>query len=115
MLMRRPGIPITFVVFDVHTLNGDNLTGLPYSERRAILESLNLNGSYWTTPTTFDDGDACFAAVQERELEGVVAKRLSSRYSPAVRAWVKIKNRSYWRYEIECESAVSRRRQRSFV
>lgn len=115
MLMRRRGISITYVVFDVLTLNGGNLTGLPYSGRRAVLESLNLNGTCWITPATFDDGEALFAAVQEQELEGIVAKRLSSRYSPAVRGWVKIKNRNYWRYEIERESAISKRRQRTFV
>jgi bifunctional non-homologous end joining protein LigD len=98
------------VIFDVLTLNGDNLTGLPYSERRVILESLNLNGSYWTTPATFDDGEASFAAVQEQDLEGVVAKRLSSRYSASVRGWVKIKSRDYWRHELERESAIGKRR-----
>jgi ATP-dependent DNA ligase len=48
-------------------------------------------------------------------LEGIVAKRLSSRYSPAVRGWVKVKNRSYWRYELERESAINKGRQRLFV
>lgn len=115
MLARQRGIPITYVVFDVLTLNGQNLTSLPYSERRAILESLKLNGTYWTTPATFDDGEALFAAVQEQELEGVVAKRMSSRYSPSVRGWVKIKNRDYWRYELERESAITKRRPRMFV
>jgi bifunctional non-homologous end joining protein LigD len=115
MLARRPGIAITYVIFDVVTLNGENLTALPYSKRRATLESLNLNRTYWTTPATFDDGEALFAAVQEQELGGVVAKRLSSCYSPAVRGWVKIKNREYWRYEMERESAINNRRPRMFV
>jgi hypothetical protein len=33
--------------------------GLPYRERRAELEALDaldLNGPYWHTPETFDDG-----------------------------------------------------------
>ena len=115
MLARRRGIPITYVIFDVLTLNGENLTGLPYSERRAVLESLNLNSTYWTTPATFNDGVALFAAVQQQELEGIVAKRLSSRYRPAVRGWVKIKNRDYWRYELERESAIKSRHPRQFV
>jgi ATP-dependent DNA ligase len=50
--------------------------------------------------------------VCEQELEGVVAKRLNELYRPGERAWVKTKNRAYWRYEIERE-AVIRSRQRS--
>jgi ATP-dependent DNA ligase len=51
----------------------------------------------------------------EQDLEGIVAKRLSSRYSPAVRGWVKIKNRDYWRYEMERDSAINKGRVRQFV
>ena len=53
--------------------------------------------------------------MREQALEGVVAKTLGGRYSPAVRGWVKIKNRDYWRYELERESAISQRRRRLFV
>ena len=63
-------------------------------------------------PTTFCMANGSWA---REGLEGVVAKRLSSRYSPSVRGWVKIKNRNYWRYEIERESAISRPRRRMFV
>jgi ATP-dependent DNA ligase len=48
--------------------------------------------------------------VCERELEGVVAKRTDSRYRPGERGWIKIKNRNYWRYEMEREANNSRRR-----
>jgi ATP-dependent DNA ligase len=51
----------------------------------------------------------------ERELEGVVAKQKNSRYRPGYRGWVKIKNREYWRYELERESAINIRRERVFV
>jgi ATP-dependent DNA ligase len=36
----------------------------------------------------------------------VVAKRRSSRYVSGERAWIKTKNRSYRRYEIEREGAI---------
>jgi ATP-dependent DNA ligase len=45
----------------------------------------------------------------------VVAKRRDSRYRPGERGWVKIKNRQYWRYEMERESAITSGRQRMFV
>jgi bifunctional non-homologous end joining protein LigD len=38
-----------------------------------------------------------------------------SRYRPGERGWVKIKNRNYWRYELERESAISKRRVKQFV
>jgi bifunctional non-homologous end joining protein LigD len=115
MLMRRRSIAVTLVIFDLLTLDGRDLAGAPYSERRAELEALNLKGPYWRTPETFDDGEALFDAVCERELEGIVAKRVDSRYMPGYRGWTKIKNRNYWRYALERESAINKRRPRVFV
>jgi bifunctional non-homologous end joining protein LigD len=115
MLMRRRHIPVVFVIFDVLSLDGYSLMAEPYRERRRHLEALNLNNPYWRTPETFEDGEALFEAVCERELEGIVAKRLEGRYMPGYRGWTKIKNRDYWRYELERESAINRPRQRMFV
>ena len=115
MLMRRRHIPVVYVVFDVLSLDGRSLMAKPYHERRRQLEAVNVNGGYWRTPETFDDGPALFDAICKRELEGVVAKRVDGRYRPGERGWIKIKNRSYWRYEMERESAISKRRPRMFV
>jgi bifunctional non-homologous end joining protein LigD len=115
MLMRRRQIPVTFVVFDLLRLGGDSLMAMPYSERRAELEALDLNGTCWTTPETFDDGPALFDAVCAHGLEGVVAKRRASLYRQGDRGWVKIKNHEYWRCEIERESAINMRRERQFI
>jgi bifunctional non-homologous end joining protein LigD len=104
-----------YVIFDVLSLEGEDLMRAPHSERRARLEALDLNGAYWRTPETFDDGEALFEAVCERELEGIVAKRVDSRYRPGERGWIKIKNREYWRFELERESAINRRRPRILV
>jgi bifunctional non-homologous end joining protein LigD len=115
MIMRQRCIPVTYMVFDLLSLDGQDFTGAPYSERRARLEALDLNGTHWQTPETFDDGELLFDAVCEHELEGVVAKRKGSRYRPGDRGWVKIKNREYWRYELERESAMKAKRPRQFV
>lgn len=76
----------------------------PYRERRRVLERLNLDGPAWTTPETFADGEALWQAVCKRGLEGVVAKKLSSRYRPGERGWVKVENRAYWRRDLEIEA-----------
>jgi bifunctional non-homologous end joining protein LigD len=115
MLMRRRQVAVVYVIFDVLSLEGVSLMRAPYSERRAQLEALNLNGPYWRTPEAFNDGPALFEAICERELEGIVAKRSDGAYRPGERGWLKIKNRNYWRYELERESAINKRRQRQFV
>jgi hypothetical protein len=66
-------------------VDGDDLKGLPYGERRQILEELRLDGSQWKVPEAFEDGEALRAAVCEHELEGVVAKRVNEP-SPVRRA-----------------------------
>jgi bifunctional non-homologous end joining protein LigD len=113
--MCRRSTPLTFVAFDVLSVEGDNVMGLPYAERREILDGLGLDDRFWKTPEAFDDGAALWEAVCEHELEGVVAKRRSGRYLPSERGWVKTKNRDYWRYEMEREGAFKVRRERQFV
>jgi bifunctional non-homologous end joining protein LigD len=99
-------IPLTYMVFDVLSVEGESVTSLPYSHRRALLEDLGLDARGWRTPQTFEDGEALWEAVCVHELEGVVAKPRRSRYLPGERDWVKTKNRAYWRYEMEREGAL---------
>lgn len=89
-------IPVTYMIFDVLVLDGMGLADRPYAERRAALEALaerGLSGRHWLVPPMFSDGPATMAAARENELEGVVAKRLSSVYRPGTRSpdWVKAK------------------------
>jgi ATP-dependent DNA ligase len=65
---------------------------------------MQLAGPHWQTPQAFEDGAALWDAVCEHELEGIVVKRRSGRYLSRERGWVKVKNRDYWRYELERES-----------
>jgi bifunctional non-homologous end joining protein LigD len=88
--------PVVYMIFDVLWLEGDTTMDLPYTERRARLEALKLEGDYWRTPSYHaNDGAAMLRASDEQGLEGVVAKRLDSRYEPGSRsgAWLKIKNK----------------------
>ncbi|MEO6145190.1 MAG: non-homologous end-joining DNA ligase, partial [Dermatophilaceae bacterium] len=87
--------PVTFMAFDLLRLYGVDLTPRPLSERRATLERIGLAGPNCQVPPTYDDGDALRAATLEHGLEGVVSKRLSSRYNPGRRSpdWLKFPNR----------------------
>jgi bifunctional non-homologous end joining protein LigD len=106
LLHQRSAAQLTFMAFDVLSVEGRAVTSLPYTERRRILEEMRLYGQQWRTPEAFDDGVALWGAVCEHELEGVVTKRRSSRYAAGERGWIKTKNRDYWRYELEREGAI---------
>ena len=89
-------VPVTYLVFDLLCQDGQPMLDLPYAARRAALESLGLNGSNWQTPPSFTDatGAEVLAVSRQHGLEGVIAKRLASRYEPGRRSssWIKIKN-----------------------
>ena len=69
--------PVTYVIFDLLWLDGHSLMDLPYAERRARLEELELTATRWRTPEhVVGQGEALLAATREQGLEGVVAKRL---------------------------------------
>jgi bifunctional non-homologous end joining protein LigD len=85
--------PATLIVFDVLHLAGRSTRQLPYRERRALLESLALEGPAWRTPRAFDED--LVTVTRDRHLEGVVAKRLGAPYQAGRRseAWRKHKHR----------------------
>jgi len=87
--------PVTYVLFDLLWLDGHSLMDLPYSERHARLQELKLDGERWRTPALqVGDGAGLLTATGELGMEGIVGKRLASRYTPGRRdgGWVKIKN-----------------------
>jgi bifunctional non-homologous end joining protein LigD len=88
--------PVTYLAFDLLQLDGRPLAGRPYQDRRDLLTPLIPNGSWFLCPPAFPgaDFDAVLAASAANGLEGVVAKRLDSRYEPGARSggWLKVKN-----------------------
>jgi bifunctional non-homologous end joining protein LigD len=83
--------------FDVLQIDGIDTIDLPYLDRRRLLERLVEAGDNWVVPSfRVDDGSALVAATAEQGLEGVIAKRIDSRYRPGTRTkdWRKIKNRT---------------------
>lgn len=77
LLHRDSSIALTYLAFDVLGVDGQPTTHLPWSQRRVLLEGLDLNGPSWFTPDWFDDGEALFQVVVDQGLEGIVAKRLT--------------------------------------
>jgi bifunctional non-homologous end joining protein LigD len=91
---RMRDIPARFMAFDLIWHKGKDLTDLPYTERRARLEALDLNGDCWQTPSwRVGEGSELLEAARAQQLEGVMAKRLTSPYCPGKRTqhWLKIK------------------------
>ena len=92
---RMADTPVVYLLFDVLHLDGQPTMGLPYTERREILEELSLAGPCWQTPAAHPgDGQALRVVSKAQGLEGIVAKRLASTYTPGRRSreWVKVKN-----------------------
>jgi bifunctional non-homologous end joining protein LigD len=88
-------IPVTLLVFDVLRVGDRDLMDEPLSTRREILEGLDLHDDRWQTPPTYTDGQMLFDATYQQALEGMVSKRLTSRYRPGLRSkdWLKFAHR----------------------
>jgi bifunctional non-homologous end joining protein LigD len=92
---RMATVPVAWLGFDVLDVDGRSTMDLPYTERRALLEGLGLAGPRWQVPAYHvGDGASVLQASRDAGLEGVVAKRLDSRYEPGRRSrcWLKLKN-----------------------
>jgi bifunctional non-homologous end joining protein LigD len=90
-------VPVTYMLFDLMWQDGHSLLDQPYTERRQALEKLKLSGDSWQTPPhEKGGGKVMLEASAKAGLEGVMAKKLDSKYEPGRRsgAWVKVKNRN---------------------
>jgi bifunctional non-homologous end joining protein LigD len=85
--------PVSFIAFDLLRLYGVDLTARPLAERRATLERMAADHPQWTISPSFDDGEATEVAARQHGLEGVIAKRTTSRYLAGRRTadWLKVK------------------------
>ena len=86
---------LVYYVFDILWYDGKNLMNLSFKERRSVLklvlptddDSIRLNQVFDTSGTEF------FNAAERIGLEGIIAKKAESTYSPDLRSkeWLKIK------------------------
>ena len=81
-----------YYVFDILWKDGRELIGLPLTERKRILKDLVEGNSVIRYSDHFDNGIQLFQQAQAMKLEGIIAKRRSSRYVPDRRGteWYKI-------------------------
>ena len=83
-------VPVSVVAFDI-LFDGLAVLDEPLEDRFARLQSVEP-GLVVVSERTTGDGEALFEAVRSSSLEGMVAKRLGSRYRPGVRSpdWRKV-------------------------
>jgi bifunctional non-homologous end joining protein LigD len=92
--MQKGSNMLVYYVFDVLEVDGVPLIDLAYAERHErLLQLLDERNRVVRVSETFDDGEALLEAAREQQLEGIMAKRVDSRYFPGKRTrdWLKIK------------------------
>ena len=117
MQQGKPGTPIVYYVFDLLEVDGEPVVDLPLSERRKRLRKL-LDGRNRTVQFSegFADGPALYQAAQERRLEGIMGKRLDSKYLPGKRSrdWLKFKTHGEQEFVVVGYTRGKGRREWSF-
>jgi bifunctional non-homologous end joining protein LigD len=75
--------PATLFVFDLLYLDGHDLRNVPLQERKKLLEEVFEPTDHIRLSTTFPGhGPELLAAVEHQGLEGIVGKRIDSKYEP---------------------------------
>ncbi|MEU0542871.1 non-homologous end-joining DNA ligase [Nocardia sp. NPDC005978] len=89
-LMRT--VPVQLFLFDVLAVDGEPTMTLSYLDRRELLDGLKLDTLPLVTPPFWRDVPAAdlLEVSAQHGLEGIVSKRLDSRYTPGrSRSWLK--------------------------
>ncbi len=84
---------IVYYVFDIVWYNGNDLKDVPLEERKKLLQDIIPFNETIRFSDSFDDGFGLFDSVQQMGLEGIVAKRKDSIYTPGKKGntWYKAK------------------------
>ena len=85
-------IPVCFVAFDI-LYDQHDLTSFSLTKRKDILKQYKEN-EHFIVSKVYKEGMQLFKMVKKVGLEGIVAKKKSSKYYPGERTWdwVKVKN-----------------------
>jgi bifunctional non-homologous end joining protein LigD len=90
---RTSGAPVVFFAFDILMLGGRDVRTLPLNQRQQLLrDSVRTSDLVQASETFHIPAKRMISLVEEHGLEGVVAKRLDSRYESGRRsgAWQKL-------------------------
>ena len=82
-------IPVTFLAFDLLSLDGRLTVNMSYVARRHFLDGLSLDGPAWATSPWWSEltlEDALQATADRGVVGRVIAKRLDARYQPGERS-----------------------------
>jgi bifunctional non-homologous end joining protein LigD len=91
---RRKDGQLVYNVFDIIWFDGRDLTGLPLTQRKAILEAILPADERIRLSKAFTvNGIAFFHAAEKAGIEGIMAKKADSAYSAGDRSkeWLKVK------------------------
>jgi bifunctional non-homologous end joining protein LigD len=88
-----PDEPVVYCVFDVLASQGRSVMDQPLTARKKLLEPLRGLPGVLVVDQIPAEGEALYGYVLSLKLEGLVAKRMDSKYRPGVRSldWLKIK------------------------
>lgn len=93
----RAQAPVRLFLFDILGMGNELLIDRPYLERFAMLEEIARHAGLELVgrciPANLSEGEQFYYSARAAGHEGVMAKRLDSRYSPGIRGrgWLKIK------------------------
>jgi bifunctional non-homologous end joining protein LigD len=117
MQQGKPGTPLVYYAFDVLEVDGEPLVDLPLVERHKRLAALlDKRNRTVRLSESFDDGNALYQAATEQHLEGIMAKRLDSKYAIGrrTRDWIKVKTHGEQEFVIAGYTKGTGRRASSF-
>lgn len=85
--------PVVFICFDV-IYEGKDLINLSLLERKEVLSNYRDNDVFIKSTYVIGDGTKLFNAIKKLDMEGIVAKKINSKYLVNERSdnWLKIKN-----------------------
>lgn len=85
--------PVIFICFDV-IYEGKDLINLSLLERKDVLSKYKDNDVFIKSTYVMGDGTKLFNAIKKLDMEGIVAKKINSKYLVNERSdnWLKIKN-----------------------
>ncbi|MBM7615727.1 ATP-dependent DNA ligase [Alkaliphilus hydrothermalis] len=96
-------LPATYMVFDILHHEGKDLRNLPLLERKSILNNVLVEQKYIHRVSFVDTkGEELFSEIQDKKLEGIVAKQKASKYvGKRSSQWLKMIN---W---LEAEAVIT--------